>query len=34
MTALVSEKGAHLDLLVGPLQDPGAVRTGEPRSER
>jgi len=30
---LVSDKGAHLDLLVGPLQGPGAARTGEPRSE-
>ena len=29
-TALISDKWARLDLLVGPLQGPGAARTGEP----
>ena len=30
VTALVFDKWARLDLLVGPLQGPGAARTGEP----
>jgi len=29
VTALVLDKGVHLDLQVGPLQDPGAARTGD-----